>query len=139
MRGVIVVDVGAKDLEAARAALARAVASGALAPGCAVKREGDALVFAGGARGRIELASDGRAIFDVATGASERVRVAESVVLAAAVSAAGALGWSLVIHQALAAGGVVGVGYAIARIVGDRRRWRRRVEALLRSLPVLLA
>ena len=138
MRGVIVVDVGAKDLEAARAALARAIASGALAPGCAVRRDGEGVVVDGGARGRIDLAGDGRAIFDVSTSSAERARVVESVVAAAAVSVTGTLGWSLMVHEALAVGGVVGVGYAIARIVGDRRRLRRRVEALLRSLPVLL-
>jgi hypothetical protein len=138
MRGAIVVDVGAKDLEAARMALARAVASGALGTGYAVRREGDGVSFEGADGGRIMLAADGRASFEVGTRRAEIARIVEAVVAAAAVSATATLGWSLMVHQALLLGGAVGVGYAIARIVGDRRRRRRRIQSLLRSLPVLL-
>jgi hypothetical protein len=143
MRGAIVVDVGAKDLEATRAALARAVASGALGAGYAVKRDGDGVVFeSAGARGidrgRVALTSDGRATWEASLGRSERLRVVEAVLLAAAVSVAATIGWSLMVHQALPLGGAVGVGYAIARIVGDRVRARRQLRNLVASLALLL-
>lgn len=143
MRGAIVVDVGAKDLEAARAALARAVASGALGAGHAVKRDGDGVVFEGvdelGAnRGRISLTGDGRATWELSLGRAERRRVFEAVVVATFVSVTATLGWSLLVHRALAIGGSVGVGWAIAFVLSDRRRVRRQLRNLIASLPVLV-
>jgi hypothetical protein len=138
MRGGIVADVGAKDLEATRMALARAVASGALGSGCAVRRDGDGFVVDGGVRGRVDVTGDGRVAYEVAPGGSAPVRVAEAVVVAAFVSVAGALGWSLMFYAALPVGAVVGAVYAVARIAGDRARLRRQLRALVASLPVLV-
>ena len=134
MRGGIVVAAG-KDLEAARAALARAVASGALGPGRTVRRDGAGCAFDDG---RIDVGSDGRVTFELSLRAAERLRVAEAVVLAATVSVAATLGWSLIVHASLGAGAVAGGLYAAARIAGDRARARRRVGALVASLTVLV-
>lgn len=145
MRGAVVVDVGAQDLEAARAALARAVASGALGAGYAVRRDGDGFVLDGGGargdgpdRGRIDVTADGRMAWQVALAGAERQRMAEAIVLATAVSVAGVFGWSLMFYVSLPTGGAVGLLYAVGRILGDRARVRRRLRALAASLPVLV-
>lgn len=134
MKGAFALEAGI-DLEAARAALARAVASGALGPGRAVMRDGDGVVFDGG---RIDVGSDGRVTFALSTNAAERLRVVEAVVLAATVSAAATLGWSAIVYVALGVGAAVGVAYALARITSDRAAARRRLGALVASLPVLV-
>lgn len=142
MRGGSVVDVG--DVAAAHAALARAVASGALGPGYRVRRDGDGFVFDGGARGdgpdrgRVAVGADGRVTWEAALGGVERRRLAEAVVLAAVVSVAGVLGWSLMFYVSLPTGGAVGLVYAVVRLAGDRARVRRRLGALVASLPVLV-
>lgn len=145
MRGAVVVDVGAKELPAARAALARAVASGALGPGYAVKRDGDGLTFDARAargdgpdRGRLELTADGRMTFDVSLAGAERQRFAEAIVIATFLSVAAVFGWSFMFYTSLPTGGVVGLVYAIARVAGDRARVRRHLRALAASLPVLV-
>jgi len=138
MKGAIVVEVGAAELEAARAALARAVASGALGPGRAVRRDGAGLVFGGAGGGRIDVTADGRVTFDVAVAGARWARVAEAVAVAALVSVAGTLGWSLMLHAALPTGGAVGLAYALARGAGDRARLGRQIRALVASLPVLV-
>jgi len=135
MRGVQLVDVSAKDLEGARTALARAVAEGALGPGQAVRRDGDGCVFDDG---RIDVTSDGRVTWQWSLASLERRRAAEAVVLATAVSVAATLGWSALIYVALGAGALVGGAWAALRLAGDRARARRRVRALVASLPVLV-
>ncbi|MDB4971547.1 MAG: hypothetical protein JWN44_7236 [Myxococcales bacterium] len=123
MRGALIVDVGAKDLEAARAVLARAVASGALGVGREVK---------------IVLTSDGRATYELSLARLETVRAAEAAMVAAAVAAAATLGWSLPFWVALPVGAVAGVAWVALRLRGDRARVRRQIRALVASLPALL-
>lgn len=125
----------ATDVEGARAALARAVASGALGPGRTVRRDGDGIVFDGG---RIDVAAGGRVTFTLATAPLERLRAVEAVLFAATVSVAATLGWSLIVYVSLGAGAIAGAGYAALRIAGDRAAARRRVGALVASLPVLV-
>lgn len=144
VRGALTVDLPSSALEPARRALARAVASGALGPGFAVTVDGDAVVFDGAPRsdgpaaGRVTLHSDGRATYALQLGGAERARVAQSAGLAALVSAVSTLLWSWQVYTALPVGGAVGLAWAIARLVGDRRRARRHLQALLRSLPLLV-
>jgi hypothetical protein len=135
MKGALVVEVGGKDLENARAALAAAVASGALGPGRTVRRDADGCAFDGG---RIDVTADGRVTWELSLRRLEQLRVVEAVVLAAAVSVAATLGWSLIVYAALGTGALFGVGYAVARIANDRATVRRRVRALVASLPVLV-
>jgi len=135
MRGGQLVDVSAKDLEAARAALARAVAEGALGPGRSVRRDGDGCAFDGG---RIDVTSDGRVTWELSLAPVERLRAAEGVVLGTAVSVAATLGWSAIVYVSLGAGAIVGGGWAALRIARDRSSARRRMRALVASLPVLV-
>lgn len=138
MRGAFVAEVAVGDLATARAALARAVASGAFGPGCAVERDGDGFRFAGADSGRVELTSDGRVTYDVATGRRDFDRLTEAVVVAVLVAVTATLGWSLPPYQALPVGGAAAIGYAISKILVDRLRVRRRIYALVASLPVLV-
>jgi hypothetical protein len=110
-----------------------------------VARDGDGFSFDARAargdgpdRGRLDVTADGRLTFDVSLAGAERQRFAEAIVLATFVSVAAVFGWSFMFFVSLPTGGVVGVVYAIARIVGDRARVRRQVRALAASLPVLL-
>lgn len=135
MTGAFDSAAAATDVEGARSALARAVASGALGPGRTVRRDGDGIVFDGG---RIDVAGDGRVTFALSTARLARLRAVEAVLLAATVSVAATLGWSLIVYAALGAGALAGAVYAAARIAGDRAAARRRVGALLASLPVLI-
>lgn len=135
MRGGQLVDVGAKDLDATRTALARAIAEGALGPGRTVRRDGDGCIFDDG---RIDVTSDGRVTWQWSLASLERRRAAEAVVLATAVSLAATLGWSAIIYVALGVGALVGAAWATVRIAGDRASARRRVRALVASLPVLV-
>ena len=123
MRGALIVDVGAKDLEAARAVLARAVASGAFA-----RR-----------KLAIELTSDGRAVWRASLARDERRRAAEAVLVATGVGVAGAVGWSAPLWVALPVGAAAGIVYAVWRVARDRARLRRQVRALVASLPAQLA
>lgn len=145
MRGVIAGDGGERDREAARAALARAVASGALGAGYAVRREGDGFVLDAGRargdgpdRGRIDVAGDGQVTWSVSLAGAERRRMLEAIALAAFVSVAGVFGWSLMFYVSLPTGGAVGLVWAVARILADRARVRRQIGALVASLPVLV-
>ncbi|HZS40112.1 MAG TPA: hypothetical protein VFF06_24950 [Polyangia bacterium] len=144
LRGAVVLDVAAAQLPAARDALARAVATGALGPGYSAALDGEAVVFAGGARGdrpsggRFELFSDGRASYSLAVGWTEFARVAQAVGVAAALSVSSVIWWSWMFHRALPFGAAGGLAWAAARIALDRRRMRRDARALLRSLPLLL-
>jgi hypothetical protein len=135
MRGAQVVDVGAEDLEGARAALARAVATGALGPAQAVRRDGDGFAFDDG---RIDVVGDGRVTWELSLRRLQRGRLAEAIVVATFVSVAATLGFSLAIYASLPSGAVAGAAYAIARVVADRGAARRRVRALVASLPVLV-
>ena len=127
--------VGTADVEAARVALARAVACGALGGGRAVRRDGDGCVFDGG---RIDVAGDGRVTWSLATATSVLARVVEAVVTAAVTGVAATLGWSQPIYVALPLGAVAGGLYAGLRFDGERRALRQRVRALVASLPVLV-
>jgi hypothetical protein len=143
MRGATGINVGAAGVEAARTALARAVASGALGPGYAVHRDGDGVAFAGRGGGgpdggRIAVDGDGRVTWTLQLGGSERVRVARGIGWAAAGSIAGAILFNWLFFVALPVGAALGVVYAATAMVADRRQARRRVEALLASLPVLM-
>jgi hypothetical protein len=135
MTGTIVVDVGAAELEGARAAIARAVASGALGGGRAVRRDGDGCTFDGG---RIDVAADGRVTWSLTTSTDHLAQALEAVVLATVVGVAATLGWAQPIYVALPFGGVVGLLYALFRISRARRDLRWRMRALVTSLPVLV-
>jgi hypothetical protein len=135
MTGAMVVDVGAAKLEDARAALARAVASGALGGGRTVRRDGDGCVFDGG---RIDVTSDGRVTWALATGAQDRWRAVEATLVATTVAVAATLGWAAAVYVALPVGAAAGVVYAILRLADDRAALGRRVRALVASLPVLV-
>jgi hypothetical protein len=135
MKGAVVVEVASKNLEGARDGLARAIACGALGPGRTVERNGDGCAFDGG---RIDVKADGRVTWELSLRRLAQLRVAEAVVLAAAVSVAATLGWSLIVYAALGTGALFGVGYAVARIANDRATVRRRMRALVASLPVLV-
>jgi hypothetical protein len=121
MRGSQLVDV--KDPDGARAALARAVAGGALGPGRATK---------------VDLASDGRVTWELSLARLETRRAAEAVLVATATSVAATLGLGAIVYVSLGAGALVGGAWAAARIALDRARARRRVAALLASLPLLV-
>jgi len=137
MKGSVVVDVAASDLPAARAALARAVASGAFGPGYVVKRDGDGFTFAGAARGRVDVVSDGRLVYEADVPASFE-RWASATLLAAMVAAAATIGWSARFPAALAVGAVAGVAYFVAMAAQDRARLVRVLRALGESLAVLV-
>jgi hypothetical protein len=138
------VDLTGAQLPAARRALARAIAGGALGPGYTVTAAGDGVRFDGGARtdgpatGQIELVADGRARFEVDLKWAERLRAAQAVALAATVSVLAVLLWSWFFFEALPLGATVGVAWAAAGMVADRRRARRNLSALVRALPVFL-
>jgi len=135
MTGAIVVQVAAAQLEDARAALARAVASGALGGGRTVRRDGDGCVFDGG---RIDVGADGRATWSLSTGTDVLARAVEAIVAATVTAAAATLAWAQPIYVALPIGALVGGLTAWLRIGGERRALRRRMHALLASLPVLV-
>ncbi len=138
MKGVFVVEGRVGDLPAARGALARAVASGAFGPGYTVELDGDGVRFRGAHGGRLDLTSDGRATYQVATGRRDLDRVAEAVVVALVVAALATLGWSAIVIQALIVGGATGGAYGLVRIARDRQELRRRIRSLVASLPVLV-
>jgi hypothetical protein len=144
MRGATVIDVGGAQLGRARAALARAVASGALGSGYAVRRDGDDGFVFTGARSRgpdggsIHVAPDGRATWMLRLRGAESARATQAVAVAAMVSVVGAILFSWYFFVALPVGGGVGAVYAAVAIWGDRASARRAVGALLSSLPVLL-
>jgi hypothetical protein len=143
MQGAGAVELGAGGVEAARAALARAVASGALGPGYRVLRDGDGLVFDGPRRsgadgGRIDVATDGGVSWTLHMGGSERARALEAIAWAALASVAGAILFNWLFIVALPVGGAVGIVYAAQAIAAERAAARRRLAALLASLPVLV-
>jgi hypothetical protein len=144
VKGALVVDLAAGQLELARAALARAVAAGALGPGYAVRRDQEGFLFDGGARadgldgGRVDLASDGRMTFAVSLRGAERARVAEAVALGAVLGFAAMVLWSWLWPPSLGLAAAAGLGYAASSMVRDRRRARRRLRALAASLAVLV-
>jgi hypothetical protein len=138
MKGAFVVEVAVGDLQTARAALARAVASGAFGAGYEVKRDSDGFTFAGADSGRLDLSSDGRVTYAVATGRRDLDRITVAVLVAVLVAVTATLGWSLPPYEALPAGIVGGIWYATATLLLDRYRIRRRTWALVASLPVLV-
>ena len=144
MRGATVIDVGGAQLGRARAALARAVASGALGSGYAVRRDGDdGFVFAGARSsgpdgGSIRVAADGRAPWELRLRGAESARATQAVAVAAMVSVVGAILFSWYFFVALPVGGAAGAVYAAIAIWGDRAYARRGVVALLSSVAVLL-
>lgn len=144
MRGATVIDVGGAQLGRARAALARAVASGALGSGYTVRRDGDdGFVFTGARSsgpdgGSIHVAADGRATWELRLRGAESARATQAVAVAAMASVVGAILFSWYFFVALPVGGGVGLAYAAVAIWGDRARARRGVGALLGSLGVLM-
>jgi hypothetical protein len=138
MKGAFVVEVAVGDLSTARAALARAVASGAFGPGHAVERDGDGFRFTGADSGRVELTSDGRVTYEVATRRRDFDRLTEAVLVAVLVAVTATLGWSLPPYQALPVGAAAAIGYGVSKILVDRLAVRRRIYALVSSLPVLV-
>lgn len=133
------------ELEAARRALARAVAQGALGAGYAVQLDGNVVVFSGGAAGpesgRLELdAAHGQICvrYQLTVGAQERARVIQAILLATLTSLTATLLWSWMIHLAIPFGLGVGTVTAAANLTLDRRRLRRQVEALASNLPLLV-
>ncbi len=71
-------------------------------------------------------------------GGSERARALESIAWAALSSVASAILFNWFFFVALPVGGAVGIVYAATAIVAERAAARRRVTALLASLPVLV-
>ena len=144
VRGAVVLDVTGAELPAARQALARAIAQGALGGGYSSTLDGDVVVLDGGARadgpsrGRVELSADGRASFSLDVGWMEVARVAQAVGVAAALRVSSFVLWSWMFHRALPFGAAGGVLWAGLRIALDRARLRRRMRNVLRSLPLLL-
>jgi hypothetical protein len=144
IRGAVVLDVTGTQLAAAREALARALAQGALGGGYSAAVDGDTVVLDGGARGdgpsrgRVELHADGRATFALDVGWMEAARVAQAVGVAAALSVSSFVLWSWMFHRALPLGAAGGALWAGLRIALDRARIRRRMRAVLGSLPLLL-
>src|SRR4051812_42909067 len=137
-------ELGPGGVEAVRVALARAVASGALGPGYAVRRNRDGLVFEGPRSrsadgGRIEVDSDGRVTWTLRMRGAERARTLEAIASAAVSSVAGAILFNWFFFVALPVGGAVGMVYAAAAILAEGGAARRRVAALSGSLPVLVA
>lgn len=135
MTGAFVVEVAGLDLEGARAALARAIASGALGPGRTVRRDGDGCVFDGG---RIDVAADGRVTWTLSTATNVFTRVVEAAVTATVAGVAATIGWSQPIYVAVPVGASFGAFYAFFRISGERRALRYQMRALVASLPVLV-
>ena len=136
MTGALVVEVAAAQLDEARTALARAVATGALGGGArAVKRDGDGCVFDDG---RIDVTSDGRVTWSLTTGRSDRWRAVEATLVATTVAVAATLGWAAAIYAALPVGAAAGAIFAWLRIADDRATLRRRMRALVASLSVLV-
>jgi len=89
VRGALVVEVAAGELAAARRAIARAIVLGALGGSRSAAVEGEAVVFDGG---RIVLAADGRASYELAV--SEWVRIAQAVCAATFVSVTSTLAFA---------------------------------------------
>jgi hypothetical protein len=125
--------VAVADPGAARAALARAIASGALGPGRIVRLDGDAVIVDGG---RIELDGE-RARFALATD-GDVARFAQAAGLAALTSVAATILFSWFFFVSLPVGLLVGATWATVKLLGDRRRVARDVKALLASLPLLV-
>jgi hypothetical protein len=138
MRTVVTVEIDAARLEAARAAWAQAVASGAFGAGYAVRRDGERVVFDGERPGHLVVRGDGRAVFEASLWRDYVGRTVEAVGIATVTSVAATLGWSLLFHVALPLGAAVGAVYGSARVVADRARVRRQQQALVASLPILL-
>jgi hypothetical protein len=122
VRGTVVMDLGSGDLPRARALLDEARARSPLArrPGTLVLRD------------------DGRLSFALATGVLEVARVLQAIGIATSVSVTTSLAWGWMFHQALGAGGAIGVAWATAFMILDRRRLRREVRMLGRSLAGLV-
>lgn len=145
LRGALVVELAASELDAARRALGRAIEGGALGPGRSVSLQGDAVLFDGGlrafgaSRGRIVLSADGRASYELRVGAAEWARVAQAAGVAALSSVTTTLALHWIPTWALPFGGAVGLVWATLGIARDRRRLRRDVRALVRELPRLLS
>lgn len=144
IRGGLVIEVAAGELENARRAVGRAISTGALGSGYAVSLEGDAVIFDGGlqafgaSRGRIAIRSDGSASFELHAVAAECARVAQAALLAALASVTSTLVFNWIPTWALPLGGVVGTVWTVLSIGLDRRRLRRSVRVLLRGLPLLI-
>ncbi|MGZ3442873.1 MAG: hypothetical protein ACXVDD_25305, partial [Polyangia bacterium] len=64
--------------------------------------------------------------------------IVEAVVVAILVAVVATLGFAQPPYAALPVGAGVGVTYASARLLDDRKRTRARLRALLASLPVLV-
>jgi hypothetical protein len=133
LRGALVVEVAAGELEAARRALARALVQGALGRSRSASVEGDAVVFDGG---RIVLAADGRASYELVV--SEWARIAQAVGAATVVSVTTTIAFAWLPTWALPAGAVVGGAWCALGVTLDRRRTRRAVRAVLGNLRLLL-
>jgi hypothetical protein len=133
VRGTLVVEVAAGELDAARRAIARAIVLGALGGSRSAAVEGEAVVFDGG---RIVLAADGRASYQLAV--SEGLRIAQAVGAATFVSVTTALAFAWLPTWALPAGAVAGAAWCAIGIALDRRRQRRAIVAMLKGLRLLL-
>ena len=133
VRGALVVEVAAGELAAARRAIARAIVLGALGGSRSAAVEGEAVVFDGG---RIVLAADGRASYELAV--SEWVRIAQAVCAATFVSVTSTLAFAWLPTWALPAGAAAGAGWCALGLWIDRRRARARARALLSGLRLLL-
>jgi hypothetical protein len=122
VRGTVVMDLGSGDLPRARALVEEVRARSPLA-----RRTGT-----------LVLHDDGRLSFTFATGGLEVARVLQAVGIATSVSVTTSLAWGWMFHQALGAGGAIGLVWATAFMILDRRRIRRQVRALGRSLAGLV-
>jgi hypothetical protein len=121
VRGAVVLDLSARELDGARRRLTQAQARSSIAR-----------------RGRFELHDDGRATYELPVVRVEIARVLQGVGVAAAVSVGTSLGLDWMIHQALPAGFLVGAVVTALGISRDRMRLHSEARALLRSLPALV-
>jgi len=122
LHGTVLTDLASREVPRARALLDEARAKSPL-----VRRAGP-----------IGLHDDGRVTYALATGWLEVARVLQAVGIATSVSVTTSLAWGWMFHQALAAGGLLGVAWATAFMVLDRRRVRREARSFVRALTALV-
>ena len=87
-------------------------------------------------RARFVLDDDGRASFVLPMARREIARVAEAVLVAAAVSVGGSLFWDWMFFVSLPIGAAAGVAFAAATVRRDHRRAAGEARALLRGLTL---
>jgi hypothetical protein len=119
VRGAVVLDLMAGDVALARRLLDE-LRSGRLSAGA------------------FTVHADGRATYSLDARWLELGRVLQAAGLATCVSVTTSLAFNWTCYAALSFGLLIGVGWAAALIVFDRRRMHHRARAFLRALPDLV-